>query len=54
LAEKVLETPWLVDDARFQENRGRVEHRAELIEMITDQLKQKDEVYWVKKLNGLG
>jgi len=54
LAEKVLEMPWLASDARFAENRERVEHREELVGIITARLREEDEGHWVGKLGGLG
>jgi len=54
LAEKVLEMPWLASDARFAENRERVEHREELVGLITARLREEDERHWVDKLSGLG
>lgn len=54
LAEKVLEMPWLASDVRFAENRERVEHREELVGIITARLREEDEGHWVGKLGGLG
>jgi len=43
-----------VSDARFAENRERVEHREELVGIITARLREEDAGHWVNKLGGLG
>jgi crotonobetainyl-CoA:carnitine CoA-transferase CaiB-like acyl-CoA transferase len=54
LAEKVLEQPALATNPKFATNNARVANRAELIQIITDVLKQHDRDYWLTRFTGLG
>lgn len=44
----------LVEDQRFKTNKDRVQNRKDLIAIIEDTLTQKENDYWLEKLNGAG
>jgi succinate--hydroxymethylglutarate CoA-transferase len=54
LVEKVLELPALAHEPRFSTNETRVKNRAQLVQLITDELMKHDMVYWLKRLAGTG
>jgi crotonobetainyl-CoA:carnitine CoA-transferase CaiB-like acyl-CoA transferase len=50
----VIERPELADDARFAKNPERVEHRAELISVLTDLFLERDTSTWITLLGDAG
>ena len=54
LATKILKRPELATDANFSTNGSRVANRAELIQIISDTLQQRERDHWLKELTGLG
>lgn len=54
LAINVLKQPHLVDDPRFSTNTLRVQHREELVRIITDTLMKEDREYWLNAFTGQG
>ncbi|OBZ71750.1 Succinate--hydroxymethylglutarate CoA-transferase [Grifola frondosa] len=54
LAEKILNKPELVSNAKFSSNNARVANRAELIAIITQVLMQHSRSYWMENFVGLG
>lgn len=50
----VIERPELADDARFAKNPKRVEHRAELISVLTDLFLERDTSTWITLLGDAG
>lgn len=44
----------LLDEPKFKTNSDRVKHRQELIETLTDRLKEESTSVWLEKLNGAG
>jgi crotonobetainyl-CoA:carnitine CoA-transferase CaiB-like acyl-CoA transferase len=48
-----LERPGLADDPRFATNRDRVDHRAELVEVLAEVFAQADAVWWRGRLRRL-
>ncbi|MEZ5894488.1 MAG: CaiB/BaiF CoA-transferase family protein, partial [Parvularculaceae bacterium] len=51
---EVIGAPALAADERFKKNRGRVEHRAALIPMIAERLKQRPARDWLERLEAAG
>jgi len=49
-----IERPELADDARFAKNPQRVEHRAELIGLLTDLFLERDTPAWITLLSNAG
>ncbi|MEE8075573.1 MAG: CoA transferase [Candidatus Binatia bacterium] len=49
-----IERPELADDARFAKNPQRVEHRAELIGLLTDLFLERDTQAWITLLSNAG
>ncbi|KAI0801983.1 CAIB/BAIF family enzyme [Irpex lacteus] len=54
LATKILQRPELATDPKFSTNGSRVANRAELIQIISDTLQQRERDHWLKELTGLG
>lgn len=54
LARNVLRMPELVVDERFRTNSLRVQHRQELVQIITDALMKQDREHWLKAFTGQG
>ncbi|GJE88419.1 CoA transferase [Phanerochaete sordida] len=54
LATKILQRPELMTDPRFSSNAARVDHRAELVDIITETLVKHDKAHWLKEFDGLG
>lgn len=50
----VIERPELADDARFAKNPKRVEHRTELISVLTDLFLERDTSTWITLLGDAG
>ncbi|HYI75622.1 MAG TPA: CoA transferase [Gaiellaceae bacterium] len=50
----VLELPELVDDARFRTNPDRVANRAELVELVSGRLRERDTAEWHERLSAAG
>ncbi|KAI0051069.1 CAIB/BAIF family enzyme [Auriscalpium vulgare] len=53
-SEKILRRPEIATDPKFNTNAQRVEHRDELVQIITDVLMQETREYWLKQFTGLG
>jgi crotonobetainyl-CoA:carnitine CoA-transferase CaiB-like acyl-CoA transferase len=51
---QIIERPELVDDARFAKNPQRVEHRTELIGVLTDLFLERDTATWITLLSNAG
>jgi crotonobetainyl-CoA:carnitine CoA-transferase CaiB-like acyl-CoA transferase len=49
-----LGLPELADDVRFAENRGRVLHRAELIDLLSERFLRHDIQHWLPLLHSAG
>jgi len=54
LVANVLRMPELLTDARFANNRARVENRDALVKIITDVLVQNTRDHWLSEFRGLG
>jgi crotonobetainyl-CoA:carnitine CoA-transferase CaiB-like acyl-CoA transferase len=54
LCEDVLERPDLAANPRFVVNRDRLEHRAELIPLLSDALRTRSAADWLSRLNRAG
>ena len=54
LATKILKRPELATDPKFNTNASRVANRAELVQLITDTLMQRERDYWLKEFTGIG
>ena len=54
LAEKVLERPGLLDDARFHTNSARVENQAALLELFRARFATNTRDHWVEKIRAAG
>jgi crotonobetainyl-CoA:carnitine CoA-transferase CaiB-like acyl-CoA transferase len=54
LCEEVLERPDLVADPRFVVNRDRLEHRAQLIPLLSEALRVRGAADWLSRLNRAG
>ncbi|ORZ02934.1 CoA-transferase family III domain-containing protein [Syncephalastrum racemosum] len=49
-----MELAHLLEDPKFKTNSDRVKHRQELIQTLTDRLKEESTSVWLEKLNGAG
>lgn len=54
LVDKVLQKPELSDEPKFASNAARVANRTELVQIISDVLKQHSREYWLERFKGLG
>ncbi|KAH7910833.1 Hpt, histidine phosphotransferase protein [Hygrophoropsis aurantiaca] len=54
LSQNILERPELADDTRFSNNAARVANRVELVEIISNVLKEHTREYWIDRFTGLG
>jgi crotonobetainyl-CoA:carnitine CoA-transferase CaiB-like acyl-CoA transferase len=50
----VLELPELVHDERFATNPERVRNREELVQLVSERLRQRDSADWLARLTGAG
>jgi crotonobetainyl-CoA:carnitine CoA-transferase CaiB-like acyl-CoA transferase len=51
---EVLELPHLINDARFESNPARVQHRQELIPILVEAFTKKPRYYWIMRLGQRG
>ncbi|KAH7926442.1 Hpt, histidine phosphotransferase protein [Leucogyrophana mollusca] len=54
LSQTILGKPELADDRRFSNNAARVANRIELVEIISNVLKERSREYWIERFTGLG
>lgn len=54
LATKILKRPELAKDPKFSTNAARVANRKELLQIITDTLKQRERDFWLQEFTGVG
>lgn len=50
----VLQMPALAADARFQTNAGRMEHRTELVALLSEKLATRTTAQWMEKFDAVG
>jgi succinate--hydroxymethylglutarate CoA-transferase len=44
----------LAEEPKYKSNKDRVQHRKELIDLLTQRLKEQDNSFWLEKLTGAG